>query len=440
MTPIYAQNIDVIITRWPSIAEELEAANVDELAFDVIQKSAATLKVNGIQLCSAYDPVEEAFHYHSLTSGNDYHVWGLGLGNVPALLVQDAKCSSIRIYLYNLPLAKLVLSLVPFAWLNDPRVELRFVSENSADITHNTAMLSHPGSIILNGDKFVSQKSHQWLFFRMENTLVVKHVHRNQLDNDEKFVQRETENTPLLKKMTSIDTFIQYRIDDAICIGAGPSLSHHIEELKAVYLQKDRPRFIAAATACKCLLENGIKPDVVYAIDFDIPASYIPYHIAKNTILIAASRLPHDHMKLWHGEKYYLHLADETYDRISAAFPTQFRPYVYGSVIHPMLHTTLVQGAKTVRFIGCDFGFPNEIVHASMDNDANDHNATMQAWTENGHGELIKTSPPYRMFATGVENIISCAPNTRFYNWSRMGARILGTEYMDLAKEPTHAI
>ncbi|TOJ94478.1 hypothetical protein CGI28_26615, partial [Vibrio parahaemolyticus] len=68
-------------------------------------------KVNGVQLSSAYDPIEEAFHYRSLTAGNHYHIWGIGMGNAPALLAQDSNAQSVCIYLYNLPLAKLVLSL-----------------------------------------------------------------------------------------------------------------------------------------------------------------------------------------------------------------------------------------------------------------------------------------------------------------------------------------
>ncbi|CAE6931807.1 hypothetical protein ACOMICROBIO_GDFFDHBD_02650 [Vibrio sp. B1REV9] len=439
MTPIYQQHLDIISKRWPIVASALEQASFDELEFEVVEKTNITLKVNGVQLSSAYAPLEEAFQYRSLTSGNNYHVWGIGMGNVQSLLIQDKECQSIHVYLYNLELAKLVLSLVPHPWLSDTRVTLHYVNEHSDNITQQLRGLTDCGCIILTGDKFISKRTHQWLFFRMENTLTMQHVHRNQLDNDDAFLQREAENLSQLKRMPSIDTFIQYKINDAICIGAGPSLTHHIEELKTIYHQKSRPRFIAAATACKCLLENGIKPDVVYAIDINIPESYIPFHIAQNTILIAGSRLPLGHLTQWHGEKYYLHTADHTYDRINNVLPTAFRPYVYGSVIHPLIHTTLIQGAKNIRLIGCDFGFPGEIIHASMDNDANDHNSTMTAVTENGYGQMIKTSPTYRMFATGVENLISAAPDTRFYNMSRMGAKVIGASYLDELDGDQHA-
>ncbi len=431
MTALYQQNLSIISQRFPAVATQLNNASIDELNFEVIQGNSPTVKVNDIQLSSIYDPIEEAFSYRSISSGNDYHVWGIGMGNVPSLLVRDTQSTSINIYLYNLPLAKLVFSLLALEWLNDSRVILHHVDESNPKINQQLVTLGHNGAIILNGDKFISKNSHQWLFFRMENTLVMQHVHRNQTENDDKFIIREKQNRAQLRKMKSIDFFLQYKIKDAICIGAGPSLAHHIDELKTIYENKKRPWLIAAATACKCLLENGIKPDVVYAIDIDIPDSYIPYHIANNTILVSASRSPLSQMTQWHGEKYYLHLADETYDRISGQLPTAFRPYVYGSVIHPLIHTTLVQGAKNIGLIGCDFGFPGEIIHASMENSVDDHNSSMTAQVENGYGKLIKSSPTYRMFATGVENLICAAPDVRFYNMSRMGAKILGTEYID---------
>ncbi|KXF81082.1 6-hydroxymethylpterin diphosphokinase MptE-like protein [Enterovibrio coralii] len=434
MTPIYSQHIETIRARWPDVAQKLDDASVDTLHFEVIEKKTVTLTVNGIQLGSAYDPIEEAFHYRSLTEGSDYHVWGLGMGNVPTLLSHDQHASSIKVYIYNVALAKLVLSLIPQAWLNDPRFTLIVVEQSDSDINAHVASLTWPGCIIINADKAISRFSHQWLYFRMENRLFVAHANANYSHNDDKFLLIEEENKPLLKRLQSIDVYMLYPVEDAICIGAGPSLLSHIEELKHVYNRPNRPKFIAAATACRCLLEHGIKPDVVFAVDIDIPDSYIPYDIAKNTILVFASRMPKRIFQNWQGEKYYCHLAEHTYDRFAETLPVGFRPFAFGSVIHPLIHCTLMQGAKRVSFIGCDFGFPGDIIHAGMENDPNDPHTTMTERVENGHGELIKTSPAYRMFGTGVENLISAFPQTTFFNWSRMGAKIYGASYLNVSE------
>ncbi|AHJ02498.1 motility associated factor glycosyltransferase family protein [Vibrio parahaemolyticus] len=433
MTPIYTQQIDIIRSRWPKTAQALDAADFSELHFEVIEKSTMTLKVNGVQLSSAYDPVEEAFQYRSLAAGNHYHIWGIGMGNVPALLAQDKNAQSVCIYLYNLPLAKLVLSLVPQAWLSDPRFSLVVVSEDDPDLGKQLISLSADECILINADRTISRLSHQWLYFRMENRMLIAHANANYRHSDDKLLAVEKENVPALKRLPSSDHFLkQYQFDDAICIGAGPSLQHHIEELKAVYSLSNRPKLIAASTACKCLLENGIKPDVVYAIDIALTDEYIPYEIAHNTILMYSSQMPKHVFQNWHGEKYYVHSGDYTYDSIAKRLPVKYRPYAYGSVIHPLIHFTLLQGATRIALIGCDFAFPGDKIHSGRENRADDPNSSMTERVENGFGEIIKTSPSYRMFGSGVENLIAAAPHTKFYNWSRIGAKILGTEYVDV--------
>ncbi len=83
MTPVYSQHIDIIRSRWPDVAKALDSADFSDLHFEVVEKAAMTLKVNGVQLSSAYDPVEEAFQYRSLTSSDDYHIWGHRYGQCP---------------------------------------------------------------------------------------------------------------------------------------------------------------------------------------------------------------------------------------------------------------------------------------------------------------------------------------------------------------------
>ncbi|WP_182033027.1 6-hydroxymethylpterin diphosphokinase MptE-like protein [Vibrio diabolicus] len=433
MTQVYSQHIDIIRSRWPDVAKAIDSADFSNLHFEVVEKAAMALKVNGVQLSSAYDPVEEAFQYRSLTSSDEYHIWGIGMGNVPSLLTQDKDARSIRIYLYNLPLAKLVLSLVPQQWLSDERVSLVTISEDDPQVGKHLSSLTWDDCIIINADRSISRISHQWLYFRMENRIAIAHANVKFIQDDEDFIEIEQENEQALRRVPSSDKYLEYQVDDAICIGAGPSLQFHIEELKHVYSQPNRPKFIAASTACKCLTENGIKPDVVFAVDINLRDEHIPYELAKNTILVFASHMPKRIFQNWHGEKYYLHLGDFTYDRFATKLPVKHRPYSFGSVIHPLIHLTLLQGATRIALIGCDFGFPGDIIHSGRENRTDDVNAAMTARVENGFGEMIKTSPAYRMFGSGVENLIAAsAPRTKFYNWSRTGAKIIGAEYFDV--------
>ncbi len=429
-TELFWENLKLIKERFPQLAQAVEKHNIDNLAFDIVEKQSVSISINGIQLSSAYDPVEEAFEYRTLTSGNEYHVWGFGIGNVPELLLQDKSAKKITIYIYNLDVFKLVLALMPKAWLSDKRVELVYVYKDMPELSNILKSLFHNGAIVLNPDKsLLEQSDDQWLLHRFENKIVSTHVHRNQLKRDDEFLEREKENYPILKKLPSLDQVIQNtKIKEAFCIGAGPSLQAHIEEIKDLYNKVERPFFIAPSTALKCLLDNDIIPDAVVVVDLDSSPKYISFDDLKNSTLLFASRVNKNIIEPWQGRKYYFHLHDETYDRFNQRLPMKFRSYICGSVIHTIAHIAIELGAKKINLIGCDFGFPNKIWHSGRDGMGK---ITADTVIENGHGEQIESNRVYRMFCSGMENIISMVNGVEFINWSRMGAKIIGAKYRD---------
>ncbi len=105
-TEFYQSNIEILKSRCPELAQAVEAHNINNLPFEVVERKFATLSINGIQLSSAYDPVEEALAYRSMTSGDTYHIWGFGIGSVPEILLNDRNLKKIHLYLYNLDVAK----------------------------------------------------------------------------------------------------------------------------------------------------------------------------------------------------------------------------------------------------------------------------------------------------------------------------------------------
>ncbi|MGU3844921.1 6-hydroxymethylpterin diphosphokinase MptE-like protein, partial [Vibrio diabolicus] len=124
-----------------------------------------------------------------------------------------------------------MLSLGPQQWISDPRVSLIIVSEDQSDIGRKLASLTWDDCIILNADRAISRHTHQWLYFRLENRVLIGYANASYRHSDEELLTREKENEPLLKRLNSSDHYLMYQVDDAICIGAGPSLQHHIEEL-----------------------------------------------------------------------------------------------------------------------------------------------------------------------------------------------------------------
>ncbi len=433
MTEVYQKNIAVVAKRWPELAERLNSHSVEHLAFEVIEKKCAAIVVNGVQLSSAYDPIEEVLAYRSITSGHDYHVWGFGMGNVPQVLLHDQQVRSITLYIYNLDIIKLVLSLLTTDWLNDPRIELQFVEKESSQTHRQLKHIFEHGSIVISADRTLSKQHNHldWITHRLDHRFIGQHVSRNQFNRDAEFIEIEKQNYPLLKTLKPADHLLKsVRISEAMCIGAGPSLDAHIEQLKALYQQPTRPIFIAPSTACRALLKHGIVPDITAIVDIDIKPESIDFKKLKTSTLVFASRINKGIFEQWQGDKYYLHLFDETYDRFNQKLPTQCRFYIFGSVIHTISHLALRLGAKKISFLGTDFGFPNEIQHASTQDT---YKIDMSLYVENGFGDNIKSSPTYRMFCSGIENIIAQCPNVEFINWSRMGAKIIGTKYLDEA-------
>ncbi len=132
-TEFYQSNIQILQNRCPELADAIELHDISHLGFEVIERQCATLAVNGIQLSSAYDPVEEALAYRYTTNGDEYYIWGFGIGSVPEVLLHDKSLKKIHVYIYNLDVIKLVLTLMPKPWLADPRIELHYVYKDMQD-------------------------------------------------------------------------------------------------------------------------------------------------------------------------------------------------------------------------------------------------------------------------------------------------------------------
>ncbi|PNH97971.1 6-hydroxymethylpterin diphosphokinase MptE-like protein [Vibrio diazotrophicus] len=437
-TEFYNSNIAILKDCCPELAEAIEGHDINHIAFEIIERKYATLAIHGIQLSSAYDPIEEALAYRSTTSGDTYHIWGFGIGSVPEILLNDKNLKKIHLYIYNLDVIKLVLTLMPKFWLNDERIELHYVHKEMPDQITVLSNLFNVDAFVINADFHLIKHSHSdlsWLSHRIENRLLVVSVNRSHTNplHMSKLISIDKENYPLLKKMPVVDHLIENnRFKDVLCIGAGPSLDAHIEDVKALANKPNRPLFMAPSTALNALLKHDIKPDILAIIDITISADTIAFdQLPKTTTLVGSSRIQKEIFEKWKGKKYYLHMVDETFNNVNERLPSKYRMSVFGSVIHPMTNLAILFGAKTVRFIGCDFGFPGNKIHASTENSLD---LDMNVVVENGYGELIKSEPTYRMFCSGIENIIAQRKDIDFINMSRLGARIVGTRYEDEGK------
>ncbi|MFT6928476.1 MAG: hypothetical protein ACJAZP_004129 [Psychromonas sp.] len=426
MTQLYRDNMALLAQRWPALSNYIDEQGIEDLNAQLTEGKSQTISINDIQLSSRHNALEEAFFYRSLTTGNEFHLFGFGMGDLPNLLTQDKSATKITIYVLHADIFKLVLHYSAQQWLTDARFDLQIVTENSSLIP----LMSHPGVIILPADKALLKNKLPNIYYQLETIIFSMHLNKtmNNAESQKKYRRLETDNLAFLKKEQDVKALCQTQVKEVILVGAGPSLEACQDLLHKLTQQKHRPLIIAVAMACKALLKYGIKPDIVVSIDVDVFDTVIPYQIAKNTCLVYSSRTDHKCIKKWRGDRYFTHLTDPSYDHFNKVLPAT-RLSIFGSVIHPAMHIALAKGAKKIYIMGCDFGFPNEQAHAELNNDEYAL-PFINETVINGYGQEIGTDKQYRTFLVGMEQMMFVHPKVDYINCSRIGARITGARYL----------
>ncbi len=438
MSQLYTQNMQLIEQRWPEIAAHIDQQDIESLDAQLVEAKAQTISINGIQLSSRYDALEEAFFYRSQTEGDTYFLFGVALGDIPKLLAHDPNAQEINVFLVNPDVFKLVLHFTEQSWLSDPRFKLHLVSEQQINIE---LFLHQKGTILLPGELELCKRHNLSLYYRLHNHIYSRHMNDAILNEEQQEFDRQRleENLPSIRKHKPLNTLVdkhRHAHKSVIVIGAGPTLEDSIPELIRISQLKKhkRPLIIAVSMAGKLLLKHNIVPDILVHIDrgqkmTHLP-NFIPFELAqKGTSLVYATLVQKAIIDGWKGSAYYANLLSPDYDESHQLLPTD-RLFFHGSVISPAVHMAISFATKTVYFMGMDFGFPDKKIHAGMSNDTH-KTLVMNEFVMNGFDEEIATNRSYRAFLTGVESVVLYAPHLTFINCSRKGAKIVNTEYLD---------
>lgn len=440
MSELYQKNMQLIHQRWPEVAKEIDSQDIEKLDAKLVEGKSQTISVNDIQLSSRHDPLEEALFYRSQTQGENYHLFGCAMGDIPKLLMHDKQAKSITIYVINPDVMKLVLHFTEQPWLEDERFCLRFMEENPVV---RDFLLTDQGAIILPSEKVLCRRHSPSLFYQFESANFFFHINKQMMEEEDvKFdLQRLKDNLPVLKKRKPINNFTEKhykKYASAIVIGAGPTLEDQIDRLKEIMRRKHRPYIIAASMAGNTLYQHGIYPDAIINIDRgkgvgennDGLSKFVPFQLAeKGTKFIVATLTPTDIIEKWSGKLYYANLVTPNYDECQKRLPTE-RLFIYGSVIAPAVQIAASIATQRVYFMGMDFSFPDKKFHAGMDNDTHG-NMSINEVVLNGYDEEVETSTSYRTFLTGVECLTHEFSALQFINCSRRGAKINKTTYLD---------
>ena len=220
----------------------------------------------------------------------------------------------------------------------------------------------------------------------------------------------------------------------AIIISAGPSLDKNISLLTRA---KGRCVLIAVGTALKPLLQKGIEPDFVAAIDPHAhSAEAFPQEASTlNTTLVFDPQIPPQICGFF-GGKGVSFLNDTHFCQwLVHAQEDKGTLGLHHTVAHTSFSLACWMGCDPIVFIGQDLSYPYLRSHASgsFHEDLNKELTPSDAdqWTEDIFGGKVKTSPSFLRYLHLLEEQIA-ATGALCINATEGGARIEGTEAMSL--------
>ncbi|VVP75031.1 motility associated factor glycosyltransferase family protein [Pseudomonas fluorescens] len=423
MSEFFQANAEVLQRRWPALFERLMAEDSAAVQAELVQGLGSTLSVNGVQLTSRHDRTHEArVQAASLADKAQLHVYGTGLGDLPAVLLERAGLERLYVHILNGALFALVVQLLDQRhWLEDPRVEL-FYAGDLSDIC--TPFFALPAEMLLADD-----------FNAKIRDRLVSEVHlsfnNREFDPQSPVIQQRLQDClPVLLGDDDVAQLFGTCVDrDVYVIATGPTLEEHFERLAKVRAQAQRPLFICVDTAYRPLREHGVVPDLVVSIDQLISFRHLPFEHSEGIPLVYLPMSDPEVLRAWKGKRYGGYSASPVYAALREAYP-RGELHVGGSVIHPAVDLAVKMGARRITLFGADFAFPMNKTHAGW-NDGELGPSVNQArhWVRDGHGQRVSTQLNFRGYLCVLERYIAAHPQVEFFNSSKAGALIAGTRF-----------
>ena len=423
MSEIFMQNVAIIRQRWPHLYDILTQQKTDTISAVLVEGLSTTLQINGIQLTSRHDRLKEAFQQaNSVPENPVLHLYGTGLGDLQIELLKRSGLLRLYIHILNETLFTLVLHLLDQQeWLNDPRVELSLAS---AVKEIQSPFFAIPAELLLVTDQ--NSKIRDRLVAEIE----ISYVQQRFNPCDSRVIDRIYSNEHVLSIDDDVAVlFNRYSGQDAYILATGPTLELHYQKLLEIASKRHHPLLICLDTALRPLIEHGITPDIVVSIDEFTNCSHFPNKISHDVQLVYFPMVMNETLLSWQGKRYAAYSFSRIYDEINKKYPKS-RLYSNGSVIHPATDLAVRLGVKTITFFGADFCFPNNKTHAGWnDGVLGESFSTAKHWVLNGEGQRVRTLLNFRSYLCGLERYIAKHPEVHFYNTSRLGAAIDGTDY-----------
>lgn len=217
----------------------------------------------------------------------------------------------------------------------------------------------------------------------------------------------------------------------AIIVSAGPSLKNNIKYLKEV---EDKFVIISGGRTLKPLLEIGVKPDFICILDSaEISYKLVEYYIGTDVPLVYYELTNYKILDNHKGKKIIVTSDYNVNDVMGIEIGDIPRG---GSVAHLCLGLAIELGCNPIMFIGQDFAYTGEKLHAEItemktgDNKLELDNTDI--YVDDVYGEKVRTSIIFDLYRKAMKDIISNHTGRLYINCTEGGAHIEGTEVMPL--------
>ncbi len=415
-----AGNFAILSRRWPDLAESIEKAADTLPPFSLVQKLTQTLFVDGIHLTSAYDRGKEAQLQASQIPPESPCAWvyGMALGDIPRVLLSRKNLKELTVVVMNCAVAALSLYFFDHRdWLDDPRVTL--VAASPTDRLHKP-FAAAPACLQLAADS--AGRLRDLVCLELATPFIRK---RHQADNPH-LQKRLADNAVYVARDLSIDELTaKLRSRTVVVAAAGPTLSEQYGWMRD---HKPGP-IIAVDAALKPLMQAGIVPDIVVAIDghadiYDLFFAEVDPALLQRTCLVYFPVVQTELLRHWPGRRYVACSVAPVYAGI-AGLQAKQRLFSSGSVIHPTIDLATRLSTENVILTGADFSYPGGHSHVSGCTQARPVQGSH--WVLNGYAERVSTIPSMRAYLRDLEGFLAGKRGIKFLNASPKGAAILHT-------------
>ncbi|WP_051560452.1 motility associated factor glycosyltransferase family protein [Clostridium beijerinckii] len=217
----------------------------------------------------------------------------------------------------------------------------------------------------------------------------------------------------------------------AIIVSAGPSLEKNVHKLKKI---QDRFVIITGGRTLRTLLNEGIRPDFLCVVDpVENTYTLVKDFLKSNIPLVFYEGSNPNVVNEHKGKKIYFtgnYFTNEILGK-------EVKTLAYGgSVAHTCMGLGVHLGCDPIIFMGQDFAFTNEKLHANNathkeeKNDIEDIEDSI--FVDDVFGNKVRTNPTYNEFRIKMESLIQVFSNITYINATEGGANIKGTKVMSL--------